>query len=272
MKKLFKNKFNSKTAIGTVGLAVIISIAIAKHPSDEKNTFVPKHKVAPPLKNVDIDYKNYSVDAKRGLVLRYYETGSVISIPANAFVDQEGKLITGAVDIKYREFHNPSDFFVSGIPMTYDSAGTQYQFESAGMLEILAFQKGKPVFVNPAKKIIVEMLSQQGEDKYNIYNYNSVTGNWKYAYKDRAIAIDTNKQGDKKNAPLSFLANRNKKSKANTDLLIPQKSNEQKFHFDVAIDSAEFPEIALYKGIEFEVYENENDFDPTYASTTWNDI
>jgi hypothetical protein len=275
MKKLVKKMLDSKMAIGTAGLAIIISMAIIKHPSKESNSSTEKNKITPPLKNVNIDYKNFSVDAKRGSTIKYYETGSVITIPDSAFVDMNGKIIIGKVDIKYREFHNPVDFFVSGIPMTYDSAGTQYQFESAGMLEILAFQHNKPVFVNPEKKIIVEMLSPQTEDKYNIYKYNSVSGNWKYAYKDRAYPTTNNDipQDGKKQLPFAFKDITQKTGiHMEPELLIPKKSNAQKFHFDIQVDSSEFPEISTYKGVQFEVDKNEKEFNPIYTSSVWNDI
>lgn len=44
------------------------------------------------------------------------------------------------VKITYREFADPIDFFVSGIPMEYDSAGRKYNFESSGMCEINAYK------------------------------------------------------------------------------------------------------------------------------------
>ena len=275
MKKRIKKMLGSKMAISTAGLAVIISTAIVKYSSKDNNSLTEKNKIIPPLKNVNIDYKNFSVDAKRGTTIKYYETGSIITIPDSAFVDSNGKIIVGNVNIKYREFHNPVDFFVSGIPMTYDSAGTQYQFESAGMLEILAFQHDKPVFVNPAKKIIVEMMSPQTENKYNIYKYNSVSGNWKYVYKDRAYpSINNNsRQEDKKQFPFVFKNISQKLGiSMEPELLVPKKSNAKKFHFDIQVDSSEFPEISTYKGVQFEVDENEKDFNPIYTGSVWNDI
>ena len=167
MKKIILNKLNVKILISIATVAVVVSIASVKYPLKENNSTAAENKVKPPLKNVNVNFENYLVDANQKTILKY-QTGSIIKIPNDAFVDKNGKPVFGKVIIKYREFHDPADFFVSGIPMTYDSAGVQYHFESAGMLEILAFQKGKPVFVDPAKKIVIEMVSSQGDDKYNI--------------------------------------------------------------------------------------------------------
>lgn len=260
--------------ISIASVAVLLSIAFAKLPSNENNSKAVKSKFTPPLKNVNIDYRNYSVEGNKKTILKY-ETGSIIIIPDNAFVDVNGYAIVGTVDIKYREFHNPSDFFVSGIPMTYDSAGVQYQFESAGMVEILAFQNGKPVFVNPEKKIIVEMASQQQEDKYNIYKYDSLAGNWKYIYKDKAIVRTSNESDkvDKKQLFSKFIDTPEKIELANEkNSFVPRKCDKKRFHFDIEVDTSEFPEIATYKGIQFEVDEMAKDFNPLYASITWDDI
>ncbi|MES2593277.1 MAG: hypothetical protein V4608_15445 [Bacteroidota bacterium] len=277
MKNKIGSKLNSKVVICLAGLAVVVCIAFAKHPVNENKMTATKNKVAPPLKGVNIDYKEFSVEAGIKTALKY-ETGSLITIPDNAFLDINGRPIVGKVDIKYREFHNPADFFVSGIPMTYDSAGIQYHFESAGMLEMLAFQNDKPVFVNPAKKIIVEMASQQADDKYNIYQYDSLKGNWKYAYKDHAIITkksnmkESSEQLAAKAPSTDFNASQENSPVTSTDLLVPQKINRNSFQFDIAIDSAEFPEMSVYKGVLFEVDKKEKDFSPMYASTIWNDV
>lgn len=274
MKKIIQNKLTAKILISIATVAVIISIASVKYPLKENNSITAKNNVKPPLKNVNVNFENYLVDAHQRTVLNY-QTGSVIKLPSDAFVDKNGKPVFGKVIIKYREFHDPSDFFVSGIPMTYDSAGVQYHFESAGMLEILAFQNGKPVFVDPAKKIIIEMVSSQSDDKYNIYKYDSLTGNWNYLYKDRASSmIDKNKKGlDKKQLPIGkVLVPEKQSSQLEIIPLLPLKSNQNNFHFDIETDPLEFPEINSYKGVRFEVSVNEKDFDPVFVNILWNDI
>lgn len=276
MKKIIGSKLNFKAVICLAGLAVGVCIAFTKHPVNGNKIAAAKNKVAPPLKGVNINYKEFSVETSKKTSLKY-ETGSLITIPDNAFVDIKGKPIVGKVDIKYREFHDPADFFVSGIPMTYDSARIQYHFESAGMLEILAFQNDKPVFVNPAKKIIVEMVSQQADDKYNIYQYDSLKGNWKYVYRDHAIIKKRNKKENTSqlaaNTPKTYVNPLTANSPATShNILVPKKINRNCYQFDIAIDSAEFPEMCAYSGVLFEVDKKEKDFSPMFASTRWNEV
>ena len=40
--------------------------------------------------------------------------------------------------MKYREYLDQKDVFLSGIPMNYDSADVRYNFESGGMFEMNA--------------------------------------------------------------------------------------------------------------------------------------
>ena len=274
MKKNILNLATAKMLISLATIAVIVCIASVKHPLKENNFIAEKKQVVPPLNTVTVDYENYLVDASQKTTLKY-QTGSIINIPDNAFVDKNGKPVFGKVIIKYREFHDPADFFVSGIPMTYDSAGVQYQFESAGMLEILAFQNGIPVFVDSTKKIIIEMASVQGGNKYNIYKFDSLSGNWNYLYKDHASGlIDKDKRvEDKKPASIEKTgAPKRQATISDASPLFPKKSEPANFHFDIETDSLEFPEFASYKGVKFEVLRSEKDFDPRFVKIIWSDI
>ncbi len=256
--------------IGIISIGVYACIVQNQEPINllSTKTFDKTSKVNPPLKGVDIPYEIYKVEANTSSVLTYH-SGSKILIPKNAFVDKDGNLISGSVDVKYREFHNPSDFFISGIPMTYDSAGVQYHFESAGMLEILAYQNGEPVFINSQNQIVVEMASKQLSDKYNIYQYDSILGDWEFKYKDNAgLAVsesNMNMQQKKIRNNELIVVNEDK-------LFEPQKSNINNFRFNVETNPAEFPEMQIYDGVEFEVVDGQKEFNPNYCNFSWTDI
>ncbi len=273
MKSTAINPLSAKIAITVIAVGTLISIAFV---SIQDDTIVAKKKVEQPLKGVDVAYTSYRINAAKASV-NVYSTGSKINIPASAFVDSKGKPITGFVDVKYREFHDPADFFVSGIPMTYDSAGVNYQFESAGMLEILASQDGVPVFVNPDKKITVEMASEQMEDKYNIYQFDSVAGNWKFIYKDTAKGLEAPQPLIK--APTELVSGtpvpvtrKMLDAEKEPDLVKPVLMDEKNYQFKVDADLAEFPEIAVYRDVEFEVKEGTPDFNKNFTNAQWSDI
>lgn len=139
--------------------------------------------IRPPSQKISVPYASYKVNAARGGEIKH-STHSKIKVPAKAFINKEGADIVGDVEIRYREFHNQADIIASGIPMTYDSAGTQYHLESAGMFDIRGYQDGEPVFIRPGKPITVELASQQPADHYNQYVLDTVAGNWQYLKRD----------------------------------------------------------------------------------------
>ena len=128
-----------------------------------------KSVIIPPISNLDIKKTYYSVNSKNDTSLNY-ESGSKISIPKNAFLDEKGNLIDGKVKIEYREFSNAFDIYLGGIPMEFDSGGESMVFETAGMFEINATSNNKPVYVNPENKITIDMNSFEKGNQYNLYH------------------------------------------------------------------------------------------------------
>ena len=138
--------------------------------------------VDPPIQGVDVTYKTYEVAAEQGGRLTFDK--SVIEIPANAFLDKNGKVVNGEVKINYREFKNPEQIFLSGITMQYDSLGTNYQFSSAGMVEFNAYDEdGKELYANPQAQVKVNMICNNNSPEYNLYTLEN-DGSWKYEGKD----------------------------------------------------------------------------------------
>lgn len=138
-----------------------------------------------PLPQVQPQFASFKVEANQGGTFEY-ESGSKLVVPVAAFMDDYGNLIEGEVDIKYREFHDYVDFFLSGIPMVYDSAGIEYNLESAGMMEIYAEQNGVRVNMAPGKSIDVELISNIAAPNmnvppdFNIYKLDEEARAWVY--------------------------------------------------------------------------------------------
>ena len=152
--------------------------------------------VNPPLDNIKKTFASYKVDVNQGGVFEY-PSGSKLIVPVAAFTDNSGTPVAGEVTIKYREMHDFVDFFMSGIPMTYDSAGVQYTLESAGMIEIFAEQNGKRVNMAPGKSIDVELVSNVNMSPslnvppgYNIYRLDEEKRNWVYQTIDKMELLE----------------------------------------------------------------------------------
>ncbi|MCB0684680.1 MAG: hypothetical protein KDC32_27750 [Saprospiraceae bacterium] len=146
---------------------------------------------------VEADFASYRVDANQGGVFEY-RNGSRLFVPAAAFEDLDGKVVEGEVNIRYREMHDYIDFFLSDIPMAYDSTGRNYVLESAGMMEIYAEQNGQRVRMRPGKTIDVELVSEidipniNVPPRYSVYRLDTLSRKWVYEDVDRLEILEAN--------------------------------------------------------------------------------
>ena len=158
--------------------------------------FAQQQFINPPLEQVKAAFASFKVDGQNGGVYEY-PSGSKLIVPASAFIGKDGKPLSGEVTMHYREMHDFVDFFLAGIPMTYDSAGVNYNLESAGMIEIFAEQNGERVAMAPGKSIDVELISRVNVSPelevppgYNIYKLDVANRNWIYQEIDRMQVLD----------------------------------------------------------------------------------
>lgn len=253
--------------------------------------------IRPPSQKILVPYASYKVNAAKGGEIRH-STQSKIKVPAKAFVDKQGADIVGDVEIRYREFHNQADIIASGIPMTYDSAGTKYHLESAGMFDIRGYQDGEPVFIRPGKPITVELASQQPADHYNQYVLDTIAGNWKYIKRDNIAHYAVNDPEDISSDQVKSDAQPSNKKTAEltkkiatippkidsvkivytkkitqlpkaTEPVKPAKANPARPQFELDVNYKEFPELAAFKNAVFEVGEENKNYNKSMTQVTW---
>ncbi|MEL6866539.1 MAG: hypothetical protein AAFP19_19090, partial [Bacteroidota bacterium] len=184
-------------AAAMIGFMLYQTIATNSYDAASEAYFAEQEYVNPPLPDIAAEYQGQTVSAKGGTVK--YENGSKITVPPAAFVDQNGQAVEGDVEVRYREFHDYVDFFLSGIPMEYDSAGVRYQLESAGMIEIFAEQNGQRLNVAPGKSIDVELTSEiavpasykGGIPQFNVYKLDGQERNWSYRGRDQIEVLSS---------------------------------------------------------------------------------
>ena len=247
----------TKTYLTALALVTAVLIIWFIFPDEEKT----KNK-STPLPGIDVEKTSFMIDGGQEHRLEYF-TGSVIHIPAGAFTDKEGNIIKGEVIIHYREFHHPAEVLISGIPMTYDSAGTQYHFETAGMFQISGIQNNEPVFIHPQKRITVEMASGNEGDYFNQYFLDTNAGNWNYLGKDMA------KKRTAYTEPSSELKAVVTPVELKDKPIEPKKENLDFYSFEIVFNEEEFPELNVYKGLKFQVDKDEKNFSKEFARTAW---
>ena len=219
--------------------------------------------IKPPINGVDVPYKEYSVDAAKGDTL-FYKTGSIILFPPNSFVDKDGNVIQGNVQVKYREFSNPIGFYLSGIPMNYDSAGKSYTFESSGMCEVLAYKDGVPVFVNPKSKPEINLVSDNNSQTHNLYYLDTVQKKWI----DKGISIVTELNSLKSKTQGTETTASNEL----TEPLKPEKASSKSPVIKIIIDPASFKELLVYDNLQFQLEANEKNFNPKDTIDEWSNV
>ena len=134
--------------------------------------------INPPSESLQISGTSYKVDNQKGDKIKH-ASGTIIEIPKNAF-EINGKPVEGEVEIKYKEYKDQVDILLSGIPMHYDSANTDYVLESAGMVQINGFQDDIPVDIANGKTIKISFPTEDNSKRFNLYELDTANNRWDY--------------------------------------------------------------------------------------------
>lgn len=287
---LFSNQAQQQTAHETL---TTTSKNITKPTTAAKKTAC----VNPPSQKLKTPYSTYKVNNAKGASITH-TTQSKINIPKNSFVDKNGKDIVGEVTIEYREFHDMGDIIANGIPMAYDSAGTKYNLETAGMFDIKGSQNGEPVFIKPEKDLEVELASANSESRFNQYYLDTLEHNWKYIRKDHATPVKNSMDNkasqpsnQKNNAKLELLkqdiehtipkkldsvqtvyAAHIKKLPKAKEPYKPVKYTPGKASFKLDGSYSDFPELSAFDNVIFEVGPENKNYSKEFHEITWSDI
>ncbi len=219
--------------------------------------------IKPVLKNINIPYKKNRVKANKNSILKY-KSGTKIEIPNEAFLDKEGNIVVGDVDVYFREFRDPLDFFLSGIPMEYNLNGDVYTFESDGMFEMKAFQNNKPVFVNPSKKPKISLKITKNTKEYKFYYLDTVQRKWVKRNKLENIKKPIQKTETIEDDVIDDLIIENLPTK-------PIMASGNKPTFDIHFPNIDFyPELKDFKNTIFEIDDSETNYNPDDANIEWN--
>lgn len=169
--------------------------------------------VRPPIPALDPMFHEFIFDAENGGDFQL-TNGTSIHLPANALTDGSGRSISGKALLKYREMHNASSVYLSGIPLQFkDAKGNPQTLQTAGMFDIRAEQDGNALLLASGKQIDVHMASYQIENDYDKWILNEKTGLWTNLGKsDTEINVSKKlkkKELEKLNAGLPFPLDQN---------------------------------------------------------------
>lgn len=300
-----------KITYGTViaGVAVVCTVTISNiktETNDDKTTTHlthkytqtlsennPKNFIHPISKKLTVPYSTYKVNAHKGGTITH-PSSSKITVPKGAFVKKNGMDVKGEVEIHYREMHDPVDVMLSGIPMVYDSAGQQFHFETAGMVDIKGFQDGEPIYIKPGKTLNVDLASKQEGTHYNLYELDTVAKKWQLKGKDKVVAVghepaanhaavvasDPVVEKIEKQIGQVMVDKENAVTVTNSKIAAlpkpveptkPQVAAGDRKKFKLEVDYSEFPELKAYKNSVFEVGKENKNYTPEFNQIEWNE-
>lgn len=213
--------------------------------------------IAPPLEKVNVPYHEMKVTAEKGGNLSL-DNGTIIEIPKDAFVDKNGKVVTGEVEIAYREFHNAAEIIASGIPMT-DKTGQKYM-QTAGMFEVKGSVADEAVAIADGKSLNVKMASfvDDGQN-YDFFYFDEATGEW------QTQGTAKPQENTAKAAKLQKLP------KLPEQPVKPQAPKKEVEQFEFNVNYKKFPELKAYEGVMWQYAGNDPKKDPTNNEWVFNE-
>ncbi len=141
--------------------------------SSPEPIIAPVSVVQPPIPALDPVFEQIRFPIAEGKTW-VLPSGTSIEIPADAFVDQDGKGLNGEIEMRYRELQDAFDIYLSGIPL--EAAGGN--LSTAGTFELQAQQSGIDAFLKDSTSIKVRMASFTSGDDYDFYQLDEYSGNW----------------------------------------------------------------------------------------------
>lgn len=157
------------------GLLFGIFCCVISCQTGQKNEISPNEfsSIRPPISELNPAFSKFQLDGATGGNW-FAESGSQITIPADALTDAEGRPVNGLVDFEYREMHQAADIFLAGIPMNYGTGN----FSTAGTFELRAFQNRKPVFLKNGAAASVCFASFTAGDDFQFYFFDEQKLSW----------------------------------------------------------------------------------------------
>jgi hypothetical protein len=271
--------------VGLASIALVLSIGIInaqnetnenKTTSSELTDLPPDTKcILPPLVGVDKQFTVFEIDASKEQTLKL-PSGTEIHIPKESLRPSS---LDQSVEIKIREFHSKSEAFVAGIPMNYEGDKT---FESAGMIEIRAVQKNSNVPIVVNKPVEISMVLGKNPKNFSFWNLDEESNKWVdypavFSAQKREVTVDNTLKKNSIEREIHTIESQISVNELATSKNNPPKREifhlpiEQNQRFDLDFNIHEFPELAQFSGMEFEVVASKP-YDKSFTKKTWSDV
>jgi len=128
-------------------------------------------------------FSTSQINSKTGGTIQTKDSKSSIHFPADIFVSKNNEPVSGNVEIRYREFRNAAEMVLSQIPMVYSENGVDYNFNSAGMIEVRAFQNDEELKIKPGGAFTIDYNVTEQLDSCFFFVLNDDDKTWEKGQK-----------------------------------------------------------------------------------------
>ncbi|MNK02286.1 Leucine Rich repeats (2 copies) [compost metagenome] len=126
---------------------------------------------------IEIPAKKVSIQSGELSVVN--EKNVSLTIPKNAFLDKNGTLYNGKVNVELTVYDDAIQTALAGIPMTFNENGQEEIFASNGMLRFEAKgENGEELQPNPSNVIQASLGNLQPQNPGGLYAFNATTAQW----------------------------------------------------------------------------------------------
>ncbi len=98
----------------------------------------------------------FTIHPAADTVLKIGNRGTLLHIPKNSFVNEQGSIVKDPVSIEFKEYTNAAEMAFSGIPMSFKQGGKDCFFSSSGMFDVTGTANGKPVGIAGGKALKID--------------------------------------------------------------------------------------------------------------------
>ena len=159
----------------------------------------------------------------------FMKSSFTIRIKPKSFTYDDGKPVNEDVKVVFKNLEPAACIATNNINMNYDSAGTNYQLQSAGMFSVeLLCKSGRIIKIKKAIEVVKNNV--KNPEDYNIYQYQKSSSSWKFV-----------KNVIQKNNSKQFIQNE--------IIEAPVKPNKKDFVFDMDVDISKHEELKAFKNI-----------------------
>lgn len=145
---------------------------------EPKNEACKKYvSVAPPIETMKVPFEQFQMTGNSSGMFTA-ESGTLIRVQENAFLNEKGQPFKGPVQIDYREFRDPLDFMRSGIRMSALESDSSWYFKSSGMFEINARSGDQELFLAEGKSIDIDFISANNASGVGLFRYEDAADTW----------------------------------------------------------------------------------------------